>query len=80
MAPRPTARPDVSLDLALAVVASSTAPLLLLDGDLTLIAASKSFCRAFQIDPASVSGCPLSKLGGGEWNVPQLDTLLNAAA
>jgi hypothetical protein len=47
----------VALNLALAVVASSTAPLLLLDGDLTLIAASKSFCRAFQIDPASVANC-----------------------
>jgi two-component sensor histidine kinase len=80
MAPRPTLRPDVSLNLALAVVASSTAPLLLLDGDLTLIAASKSFCRAFQIDPAGLADCPLAKLGAGEWNVPQLHTLLTAAA
>jgi two-component sensor histidine kinase len=70
----------VSLDLALAVVDSSTAPLLLLNGDLTLVAASKSFCRAFQIDPASVASCPLGKLGTGEWNIPQLITMLNAAA
>jgi two-component sensor histidine kinase len=80
MAPRPTSYSDVSLDLALAVIASSTAPLLLLDGDLTLIAASKSFCRAFQIDPASVANCPLDRLGAGEWDVPQLHTLLTAAA
>jgi two-component sensor histidine kinase len=70
----------VSLDLALAVIASSTAPLLLLDGDLTVIAASKSFCRAFQIDPAGVANCPLAKLGDGEWNLPQLETMLAAAA
>jgi two-component sensor histidine kinase len=72
--------PEVSLNLALAVIASSTAPLLLLNDDLTLVAASKSFCRAFQIDPASVPGCLLSKLGSGEWDVPQLASLLRATA
>lgn len=80
MAPHSTTHPDVALNLALAVIASSTAPLLLLNGDLTLIAASKSFCRAFQIDPASVPGLPLRELGAGEWDVPQLTALLKAAA
>ncbi|MEJ0043247.1 MAG: sensor histidine kinase [Rhizomicrobium sp.] len=80
MAPHTTPHPDVSLNLALAVVASSTAPLLLLNGDLTLVAASKSFCRAFAIDPASVPGRPLHALGSGEWNVPQLTSLLTATA
>jgi two-component sensor histidine kinase len=80
MAPHPTSHSDVALNLALAVIASSTAPLLLLDGDLTLIAASKSFCGAFQIDPATVSGRALRELGSGEWAVPQLMTLLKATA
>ncbi len=80
MAPHPTAHPDVSLNLALAVIASSTAPLLLLGGDLKLIAASTSFCRTFQIDPAKVVGHPLPELGAGEWAVPQLLALLNATA
>ena len=80
MAPQSTTHPDVALNLALAVIASSTAPLLLLNGDLTLIAASKSFCRTFQIDPASVPGRPLRELGTGEWDVPQLTALLKAAA
>ena len=80
MAPHPPVHSDVTLDLALAVVASSTAPLLLLDKDLTLIAASKSFCRAFQIDPQSVTGHTLGELGAGEWNVPQLTMLLRATA
>ena len=62
--------------LALAVIASSHAPLLLLDGDLTVVAASASFCRAFDIAPAAVSGRPLVALGSGEWNVPQLESLL----
>jgi two-component sensor histidine kinase len=80
MAPRLPAHSDVTLNLALAVVDSSTAPLLLLNADLTLVAASKSFCRAFQIDPASVPACTLRDLGAGEWNIPQLVTMLNAVA
>ena len=80
MAPRPPVHPDVSLNLALAVIATSTAPVLLLNGDLTLIAASKSFCHAFQIEPASVPGLAFGELGAGEWNVPQLVSLLKATA
>jgi hypothetical protein len=37
----------------LAVVVSSNEPLLFLAEDLTIIAASASFCRAFEIDPHS---------------------------
>lgn len=80
MAPHPPAHPDVALNLALAVIASSTAPLLLLGEDLTLIGASKSFCGTFQIDPASVPGLAFRDLGSGEWGVPQLLALLKATA
>jgi two-component system, sensor histidine kinase PdtaS len=80
MAPQPISHPDVALNLALAIVASSTAPLLLLKGDLTLVGASKSFCRAFGIDPAGVPDKALRELGTGEWNVPQLNVLLKATA
>jgi len=64
----------------LAVIASSNEPLLFLAADLTVIAASASFCHAFQIDPASVPGRPLSGLGGGEWALAQLSSLLRATA
>jgi two-component sensor histidine kinase len=64
----------------LAVIASSDAPLVLLDGELKVIAASSSFCRAFQIDPASVPGSHFSALGQGEWDVPQLRSLLEGTA
>ncbi|MEI9929475.1 MAG: hypothetical protein WDM89_02615 [Rhizomicrobium sp.] len=80
MAPQPTTHADVTLNLALAVVASSTAPLLLLNQDLTLVAASKSFCNAFQVDPAKVAGLQLRVLGSGEWDIPQLTALLEATA
>lgn len=64
----------------LAVIASSNEPLLFLAGDLTLIAASASFCRAFQISPETVPGSRLSDLGQGEWTAPQLISLLKATA
>ena len=69
-----------ALSLALAVIESSNAPLLLLDGDLRIVAASASFRLAFEIDPTSVSGRRMGELGEGEWAVPQLRSLLQATA
>ena len=70
--------PAVANSLALALIASSDAPILLLDGDLTVIAASASFSRNFQIDPLAVPGCSMFALGDGEWDVKQLRSLLRA--
>jgi two-component system, sensor histidine kinase PdtaS len=78
MAPRQTSPQDIELNLALAVVASSAAPVVLLDGDLKIVAASKSFCSAFQIDPDTLQGRPFRDLGSGEWTIPQLDAMLKA--
>jgi two-component sensor histidine kinase len=64
----------------LAVIAASNEPLLFLTGEQKVIAASASFCRVFQIDPATVSGRALAELGEGEWNLPRLRSLLNATA
>jgi two-component sensor histidine kinase len=64
----------------LAVIASSNEPLLFLAGDLRIIAASASFCRTFQIDPASLPGRRLSDVGAGEWAMPRLTSLLRATA
>jgi two-component sensor histidine kinase len=74
----PTTRADVALNLALAMVASSDAPLLLLNGSLSVIAASASFCRTFDIEPSNVSGRTIYELGSGEWDKPRLHSLLNA--
>jgi two-component sensor histidine kinase len=66
--------------LALAVIAASNSPVLLVDGDLDIIAASDSFCQAFALDPDETSGSPLAGLGAGEWDVPQLGSLLRGTA
>jgi two-component system, sensor histidine kinase PdtaS len=78
MAPRTAS--EFTLNLAMAVIASSDAPLLLLDDNVTVVAASKSFCRAFEIDQDDVAGRPLIELGAGEWNAAQLYSLLKATA
>lgn len=81
MTASPNLYPEAAaISLMLAVIGSSDAPLVLLDGDLKVIAASASFCRAFQIDPESVPGNRFSKLGQGEWDAPQLSALLEGTA
>ena len=69
---------QAAMSLALAVVGSSNAPLVLLDGNLTVVAASATFCRAFDLDPESLSGRSMFELGAGEWDVPQFASLLKA--
>ncbi|MDB5527398.1 MAG: Signal transduction histidine kinase [Devosia sp.] len=72
--------PEAALSLTLAVISSSSTPLLLLNEELRVVAASASFCRDFGIDPASISGQELAKVGAGEWAAPQLMSLLEATA
>jgi two-component system, sensor histidine kinase PdtaS len=78
MAAHPPLHPDAALSLALAVVDSSTTPLLLLDGDLNVVAASSSFYLAFAIEPQPALEQKIFELGAGEWDTRQLRSLLNA--
>jgi two-component sensor histidine kinase len=76
-----TEHPDGGpIGLVLAVIKTSDTPLLLLDGDLQVVALSRSFCAAFGIDPISAPGKSVLEMGNGEWNVPQLRSLLSATA
>ena len=71
---------DVALSLTLAVVTFSPAPLLLLDGHLTVIAVSNSFCEVFEVDPSSPLGKPIFALDDGEWDSPRLRSLIAETA
>jgi hypothetical protein len=70
--------PESLLNLAFAIVESSSTPLLLLDGDLIVITASASFCTAFHVDLAVILGQEIFTLGSGEWDIPQFRVLLGA--
>jgi hypothetical protein len=78
MAKKPIAHFEAASTLA--VVVSSNEPLLFLTDDLKVIAASASFCRTFQFYPATVPGRSLAELGGGEWAMPKLLSLLKVTA
>ena len=59
-----------------AIVATVREPLVVLDQDLRVIAASRSFYRTFKVDPGNTEGHLLYELGNGEWDIPQLRSLL----
>ena len=63
-------------DLAEAIVDAIREPLLVLDPDLRVIAASRSFYRTFAVTPRKTEGKLVFDLGGGQWNIPKLRTLL----
>ncbi|MFN3620145.1 MAG: sensor histidine kinase [Sphingorhabdus sp.] len=73
-----TRLPEHADTMSIALISSSFSPLVLLNEDLTIIAASKSFCLAFGVDCEDIAHKKLADLGEGEWNVRQLDSLLRA--
>jgi two-component sensor histidine kinase len=74
----PALPPALANELALAIVASSGAPLLLLDADMQLLGASDSFYALFALPHAGSIGQPVFALDGGRWNLPRLRSALAA--
>ena len=62
--------------LAQAIVDTVREPLLVLDGDLRVLAVSRSYYLTFRVDRQDVLGRPLYALGDGQWHIPALRTLL----
>lgn len=65
---------------AFAIVGASHEPQLLLNADHLVLAASRSFCQSFDLDPAKTVGRSLMDLGAGEWDLPGFDAILTALA
>jgi len=74
--PNPFAAIAHGHSLAEAIVDAVREPLLVLDLDLRVIAASRSFYRTFAVAPRKTRGRLLFDLGDGQWNIPSLRTLL----
>ncbi len=62
--------------LAQAIVDTVREPLLVLDKDLHVVAASRSFYLTFKVNPEDVQGRPVFELGDGQWNILDLRVLL----
>ena len=59
-----------------AIVNTVREPLVVLDQDLRVIAASRSFYRTFKVNPVGTEGKLLYELGNGEWDIQKLRSLL----
>ena len=68
--------PEHRRSLEEAIVDTVREPLLVLDGELRVVVASRSFYRAFKATAAETEGRVLAELGDGQWNIPALRTLL----
>jgi two-component sensor histidine kinase len=62
--------------LAQAMVDTVREPLIVLDKDLRVVAASRSFYVKFTTDPDNTQGRHFYELGDGEWDIPKLRLLL----
>ena len=72
----PFADVDAGRALAQAVVDTVREPLLVLDRDLRVVAASRSFYVTFDVSRQDTQGRLLYDLGDGQWNIPALKALL----
>lgn len=62
--------------LAQGIVDTVREPVLVLDKELRVIAASRSFYSAFEVSPEDTQGRLLYALGDGQWDIPKLRVLL----
>jgi signal transduction histidine kinase len=61
---------------AQAIVDTVRGPVLVLDADLRVRSANRSFYQTFQVSPEDTENCPIYELGDGQWDIPQLRELL----
>jgi PAS domain-containing protein len=62
--------------LAHAIVDTVREPLIVLDQDLRVVAASRSFYLTFKVNADDTQGKLLYDLGDGQWDIPKLRLLL----
>jgi PAS domain-containing protein len=62
--------------LAQGIVDTVREPVLVLDKELRVIAASRSFYSTFKVSPQDTQGRLLYALGDGQWDIPKLRVLL----
>ena len=58
------------------IVATLREPLIVLDDELQVVTASRSFYTTFQVTPVETEGAHIYELGDGQWDIPALRHLL----
>jgi two-component system CheB/CheR fusion protein len=59
-----------------AIIETVREPLLVLDGDLKIVSANRSFYQAFKVTPRETLGKLIYDLGNQQWDIPRLRILL----
>ncbi|MDP3830368.1 MAG: PAS domain S-box protein, partial [Ignavibacteriaceae bacterium] len=67
---------DDMKDIAESIVNTVREPLLILDKDLRVVTASRSFFKFFKVSPEVTIGELIYNLGNGQWDIPKLRELL----
>jgi diguanylate cyclase (GGDEF)-like protein/PAS domain S-box-containing protein len=63
-------------DYAAEIVDTVRESLLVLDGNLRVISANRSFCRTFKVTPEETKGQSFYSLGSGQWDILKLQELM----
>jgi hypothetical protein len=69
-------RAEDAWTLAHAIIDTVREPLIVLDHDLRVVAASRSYYQTFKVETGDTQGKLLHELGDGQWDIPQLRLLL----
>ncbi len=67
---------QLARELAEGIVDTVVEPLIVLDGTLQVVSASRSFYQHFQVAPEQTVGRKIYGLGNGQWDIPGLRELL----
>lgn len=73
---RSTKQLQEALDYAEAVVETVPEPLVVLNSDLRVIKSNRAFYQMFQVTPPQTEQQLIFELGNGQWNIPELRSLL----
>ncbi|MBC7807370.1 MAG: SpoIIE family protein phosphatase [Akkermansiaceae bacterium] len=73
---RPRLRTQEVVTYAQNIVDTIRDPLLILNSDLRVLSANRAFYQVFRTTAEGTENQPFTVLGGGQWNIPELVTLL----
>src|SRR3954468_11677709 len=72
-----TPQVELARDYAEAIVETVREPLVVLDSDLRVLTANRSFYKIFHVNKKQTEHKLIYKLGNGQWDHPKLRYLLN---
>ena len=66
-----------ALEYTKSIINTAREPLIILDEDLSVALANRSFCQVFKVEPEETEGRFIYELGNRQWDIPKLRELLD---